>query len=66
MAAHEDDEQTAADFNPPSASFFARALDRQAVADKFISDGQPWMAEMYVLLADMLRKTGASVAAQEG
>ena len=65
LAEHQDEEQTAAQFNPPSASFLKRADELTAVADKFIAEQRPWMAEGYQILASMYRKTAAAVAAQE-
>ena len=65
MAENRDDEQSAADFNPPSASFLKRADELTAVANQFIAEERPWMAEMYLLQAEMHRNTAASVAAQE-
>ena len=65
MAMHANDEQTAAQFNASSASFLKRAGELDTIADQFISEQQPWMADGYQILAGMYRRTAASVAAQE-
>ena len=65
MATHANDEQTAAQFNAPSASFLKRAGELDTIADQFISEQQPWMAEGYQILAGMYRRTAEAVAAQE-
>ena len=67
MAAHEDDEQTAAEYAQEPAWYLKQAERQQAVADKFIAEQRPWMAEGYEILAGMYRRTAAAaVAAQEG
>ena len=65
LAEHQDDEQTAAEYAQEPAFYLKQAERQQAIADKFIAEQQPWMAEGYQILASMYRKTAAAVAAQE-
>ena len=66
MAEHQDEEQTAAEYAQEPAFYLKQAKRQEAIADKFIANEQPWMAEGYEILAGMYRRTAASVAAQEG
>ena len=65
LAEYQDDEQTAAEYAQEPAFYLKQAERQQAIADKFIANEQPWMAEAYEILAGMYRKTAAAVAAQE-
>ena len=60
MATHENDEQTAAQYAQAPAWYLKQADRQQAIADQFIADQQPWMAEAYEILAGMYRKTAAA------
>ena len=66
LAEYQDDEQTAAEYAQAPAWYLQQADRQTAIADKFITEQRPWMAEAYQILAGMYRKTAASVAAQEG
>ena len=64
MVEHKDDEQTAAEYAQAPDWYLKQADRQQAIADQFISEQQPWMAEGYQILAGMYRRTAAAVAAQ--
>lgn len=64
MAEPRDEEQTAAEFAQAPAWYLQQAKRQEAIADQFIANEQPWMAEAYEILAGMYRKTAAAVAAQ--
>ena len=64
MADNQDAEPTAAEYADPPASHLKRADELTAIADQFIADQRPWMAEGYQILAGMHRETAAAIAAQ--
>ena len=66
LAEYQDDEQTAAEYAQEPAWYLLQATRQEAIADQFIAEKRPWMAEGYQILAGMYRRTAASVAAQEG
>ena len=62
---YQDDEQTAAEYAQAPAYYLKQAAKQMAIADQFIAEKRPWMAEGYQILAGMYRRTAASVAAQK-
>ena len=66
LAEYQDDEQTAAEYAQEPAYYLKQAAKQMTIADQFIAEKRPWMAEGYQILAGMYRRTAASVAAQEG
>ena len=66
LVEYQDDEQTAAEYAQEPAWYLQQAERQEVIADKFIVEERPWMAEWYQILAGMYRRTAASVAAQEG
>ena len=65
MAEHKDDEQSAAEFAQEPAWYLQQAAKQTAIADKFIAEQRPWMAEGYQILAGMYRATAACATAQK-
>ena len=66
MSEQQDAEPTAAEYAREPAYYLKRADEMDAIADKFIAEQRPWMAEGYEILAGMHRKTAAAVASQAG